>query len=180
MLYKIRQYCTPSTLRTLYFSLFHSHLTYGLAVWGNANAVHINRIKLLQKRAIRAISNSTDDFEKLLHDLKILNFDDQLKVQLSSLMWDYDHGIIPSSLKDLFKRSNLVHNYRTRGASKGSLYYCKVNTTKYGIKSFKYQGIHILNNLKKLSFYKNSKVKSKFLKQLKTYLLAEYVNDINY
>ena len=180
LLYKIRQYCTPSTLRTLYFSLFHSHLTYGLAVWGNANAVHINRIKLLQKRAIRAISNSTDDFEKLLHDLKILNFDDQLKVQLSSLMWDYDHGIIPFSLKDLFKRSNLVHNYRTRGASKGSLYYCKVNTTKYGIKSFKYQGIHILNNLKKLSFYKNSKVKSKFLKQLKTYLLAEYVNDINY
>ena len=175
LLYKVRQYCTPSTLRSLYFSLFNSHLSYGLAVWGNANAVDIKRIKSLQKRAIRAISNQTDNIEKLLYDLKVLNFDDQLKVQLSSLMWDYDHDVIPSSLRILFKRSNVVHNYCTRGAIKGSLYYSKVKTTKFGIKSFRYQGIGILNKLKTLSFYKESKVKVKFITKLKAYLLTEYV-----
>ena len=173
LLYKIRQYCTPSTLRSLYFSLFNSHLSYGLAVWGNANS-DTKRIKSLQKRTICAISNETDDIEKILHGLKILNCDDQLKVQLSSLMWDYDHDQIPPSLKVLFQKSNLIHNYHTRGSSRGNLYYPKVNTTKFGIKSFRYQGINILNTLKTLPFYKNCKIKINFIKQLKTYLLAEY------
>ena len=44
-----------------------------------------------------------------------------------------------------FKRANLVHN-GTRLASKGSLHYSKVNTSKFGIKYFKYQGIKVLNN----------------------------------
>ena len=175
MLYKIRKFCTPSTLRSLYFSLFNSHLSYGLAVWGNANAADKNKIIVLQKRALRAISDKTEDFDKLLYDLKILSIDDQLRVQLSSLMWDYDHEMLPSSLNVLFRRSNLVHNYSARRASKSHLYYSKVRTRKSGIQSFKYQGIHSLNNLKKLSFYQNTKIKGKFLKQLKPYLISKYV-----
>ena len=66
MLYKIRKFCTPSTLRSLYFSLFNSHLLYGLAVWGNVNAADKNKIIVLQKRALRAISNKTEDIDKLL------------------------------------------------------------------------------------------------------------------
>ena len=58
-------------------------------------------------------------------------------------MWDYDHNTLPVSLKSLFKRSNLIHNYSTRAASKGKLHYAKVNTNKHGIKSFKYQGVKI-------------------------------------
>ena len=62
-------------------------------------------------------------------------------------MWNYDHGTIPP-LNVLFKRTNNVHNYKTRGAAERNLYYTKVNSTKYGVCSFKYQGIHILNSLK--------------------------------
>ena len=64
-------------------------------------------------------------------------------------MWDYDNNTIPSSLEVLFKRANLIHNYNTRGAVKGNLHYTKVNTTKHGIYSIKYQGKQILNKLKK-------------------------------
>ena len=32
MLYKIRYNCTKTVLRSLYFSLFHSHLSYGISV----------------------------------------------------------------------------------------------------------------------------------------------------
>ena len=88
-------------------------------------------------------------------------------------MWDYDHDIIPSSLKDLFKRSNIVHKYGTRGATRGNLYYSKVNTTKYGINSFKYQGIQILNNLQDLGIYKDAQIKFKFLKTSKLNLISE-------
>ena len=47
----------------------------------------------------------------------------------------------------------------------GNLYYSKVYTSKYGIKSFKYHGIKILNYLKSMDIYQNAISKSFFLKQ---------------
>ena len=91
---------------------------------------------------------------------KILNADHQIQVQLSSLMWDYDHDILPPALKLHFKRTNLVLNYSARAASTGCLHYSKVNTTKYGINSFKYQGVKIFNDLKKINIYQNNVSKS--------------------
>ena len=55
LLYKVRKLCSPSALRSLYFSLFNSHLSYGLVVWGNASSKDIDKIKSLQRRAIRAV-----------------------------------------------------------------------------------------------------------------------------
>ena len=79
-------------------------------------------MKSLQRRAIRAVRTIPGffDTEPIFFDLKILNFEDQYKLQLSSLMWDYDHGTIPPSLNVLFKRTNTVHNYKTRGAAGGN------------------------------------------------------------
>ena len=71
--------------------------------------------------------------------MEILNIDDLYKLQLSSLMWDYHDDIIPSSLNDLFKRSNIVHKHGTRGSTRGNLYHSKVNTAKHGNNSFMYQ-----------------------------------------
>ena len=81
------------------------------------------------------------DTNSIHFDLKILNLDHQFQTQLSSLMCDYDHDVLPLSLGSYFKRANLVHTY-------GSLHYSKVNTSKYGLKSFKYQGLKFLMTLK--------------------------------
>ena len=106
----------------------------------------IDKIKSLQRRAIRDVRTIPGFFDtEPFFYLKILNFEDQYKLQLSSLMWDYDHGTIPPSLNVLFKRTNTVHNNKTRGAASGNLYYTKVNSTKYVVYLFQYQGIHILN-----------------------------------
>ena len=36
MIYKTRKLCNEKILRSLYFSLFNSHASYGLAVWGQS------------------------------------------------------------------------------------------------------------------------------------------------
>ena len=54
-------------------------------------------------------------------------------------------------------------------ACTGCLHYNKVYTTKYGTNSFKYQGVKILNDLKKKNIYQN---KSKFWKELKSNYVA--------
>ena len=56
MLYKIRPFCPTTVKRSLYFSLFNSHLSYGLAAWGIVNKVIINKVTSLQEKAIKAIS----------------------------------------------------------------------------------------------------------------------------
>ena len=179
LLYKVRQMCPTTVLRSLYFSLFNSHLSYGLAISGNAKGSYIDKIKTLQKRALRAIvfanKDNNLDINRIHFDLKILNLDHQLQVQLSSLMWDYDHNTLPPSLRTLFNRSNLIHNYSTRAASKGSLHHGNVRTDKYGIKSFKYQGVKILNNLKNMNLYNDAITKISFLKELKSDLISYYI-----
>ncbi len=179
LLYKVRHLCPTHILRSLYYSIFNSHMSYGLAVWGNAKRLHISKIKSLQKRALKAIFFANNDNEidisRIHFDLKILNIEHQLQVQLSSLMWDYDHDILPLSLRSYFKRANLVHNYGTRSASKGSLHYPKVNTSKFGTKSFKYKGVKVLNDLKNMHIYQNATSKTKFIKELKSDLLSSYI-----
>ena len=59
-------------------------------------------------------------------------------------MWDYDQNRLPLSLSQKFKKINTMHNFNTRASAHGNLYCPKVNTKKYGMKSFKYQGAEIL------------------------------------
>ena len=54
--------------------------------------------------------------DEIRKNMRILNIEDQLKFQISSLMWDYDNNDLPEHLSKYFERTNLVHNYETRGA----------------------------------------------------------------
>ena len=55
MLYKTRKLCNENILRSLYFSLFNAHASYGLAVWGQYLSENFSKIERLQKWTIRAI-----------------------------------------------------------------------------------------------------------------------------
>ena len=47
MLYKIRNFCTKMVMRSLYFSIFNSYLSYGLSVWGNADEDILKILKIV-------------------------------------------------------------------------------------------------------------------------------------
>ena len=167
--------CPISVLRSLYHSLFNSHLSYGLVVWGNASRWNLEKIRSLQKRVLRLTApGHNGDFNHILSDL---NFRPRSSVTSAiiviyvGLRSRYSTHVS----KTAFKRVNLVHNYSTRSAIKGNLYYSKVYTSKYSIKSFKYQGIKILNYLKSIYIYQNAISKSFFQKQLKAELLSTYL-----
>ena len=56
LLYKIRYFVNKEMLIMLYYSLVFSHLNYGIEVWGSTYDIYLNRILILQKRALRIIS----------------------------------------------------------------------------------------------------------------------------
>ncbi len=53
LFWKLRDLISVEYLRTSYYGLFQSHLSYGLILWGHATSV--NNILLIQKRALRTM-----------------------------------------------------------------------------------------------------------------------------
>ena len=162
---KMKPYCSKSVLRSLYFSLFQSHLSYGIAVWGgNITDNQLSRLDVLQNRILKLIFSSPNDdppthASQIRKSFRIWTVEDQIRLEMTSLMWDYDHNLLPYNFKDFFWRSNLVHGYEIRSAVKGSLFYSKVNTTSFEITSFKHQGGKILNDLLQIDLYLSAKDK---------------------
>jgi hypothetical protein len=70
----VKPYMSHSTLITIYYSLFHSVMAYGIIFWGNST--NSSRIFKIQKRAIRIImgQKSRDSCRDLFKELKMLPF----------------------------------------------------------------------------------------------------------
>ena len=56
---RIKNVLNPRALRTLYFSLFHSHLLYCSFIFSTTSLSNIKHLSILQKKAIRLITHST-------------------------------------------------------------------------------------------------------------------------
>ena len=168
MLFKMKNLCSTTTLKSIYYSLFHSHMSYGIPVWGVAKTSLTQKVFLLQKRAMRVVAKA--DFlahtNPLFNDLNVLKCPDQYLLSLATLMWDYDHDLIPKTLSSLFNK-NPNHSYQTRFVKKGKLNPIAYKTTEFGTHSFRYEGTKVLNLLKDELIYTNSKTKKEFITKFK-------------
>ena len=74
IMFRSRFLLSETTKKSLYYTLIYSYLTYCATVWSSTYVTHVNRIFVLQKRAVRIIRNP--DFhahsEPLFFHLKIL------------------------------------------------------------------------------------------------------------
>ena len=78
ILYKLSNFVPHYVLRNIYYSLIYPYLTYCNLVWGGAASVHLNKLLLLQKRAVRIITNSEflESTNPLFVRIKILKIAD--------------------------------------------------------------------------------------------------------
>ena len=58
ILQKLRYFIQADVLKILYHSLILSHLEYCTLLWGNSYYSHLHKLRLLQKKAIRIVSNT--------------------------------------------------------------------------------------------------------------------------
>ena len=88
MLYKIKNMgCDEKILLSLYYSLFQSHLSFGLVAWGSST--YAKNLFLIQKRAIRAISGLSynDSTVDSFKNLKILTLENLYHLKLDQLLF---------------------------------------------------------------------------------------------
>ena len=105
MMRQIRNFVSQNTLRTIYYTLIHPHLLYGITLWGNTFDKGLVRLKKLQKRAIRIITgaNWLDHSEPRQKTLGILKLDDLYKLQICATVFDCLTGSAPPHFCEIFK-----------------------------------------------------------------------------
>ena len=88
---RAKQFLPADCLKTLYYSLIHPHLSYGLLAWGNASKTALLSSVSLQKRAIRIICNSNykSHTEPLFKKSEVLKLYDLYTYNVALFMYDY-------------------------------------------------------------------------------------------
>jgi hypothetical protein len=96
---------SPKTLKTVYFSYFHSIMSYGVIFWGNSYGS--KEIFAIQKRIIRILTN------KSKHD-SCWDLFKQLQILMLPSQYIYSLLVFVVKNRDLFSLNLEIHNLNTR------------------------------------------------------------------
>lgn len=166
---KIRQFTNLETARMVYFSYFHSLLTYGILLWGNS--ADVESVFILQKRAVRGMCKLSycHSLRQVFKDIKILTVASQFIYE--NIMYVYkninmftknsDHHSFNTRIKDKLQCSNSRLNKVHRSfVGQSTIYFNKIphDLTRLPLQTFK----HII---------KNKLIKKGY------YSIKEYLND---
>ena len=56
IMYKLRPFLPLKVLKNVYYSLVYSHIVYAIEVWGSTSKTEMNKILILQKKAMRLMT----------------------------------------------------------------------------------------------------------------------------
>lgn len=140
LLQRIRYYVPVRLVRQLYFSLVHSHLSYGLLVWGNGNKTDIEKLAVLQRRAVRLLNSSNQYIgsSKLMMRYNILNIRNSYQAKICIRLFKDI-----SSNFETFSNRYLSRNtgYSLRHTS----IVAKKPRTNYGMQTIEYETMRLCN-----------------------------------
>lgn len=107
LLRRLSGYLDCETLRTVYFGVFYPHFAYGLSLWGGTYHTYINRIFLLQKRAIRIVAkvDTRQSCRELFKNFKVLTLYGLYAYQTITMVKGDDK---------FTKRNRQIHEYNVR------------------------------------------------------------------
>jgi len=130
-----KHFMSHVTLRTIYFSYFHSILSCGIIFWGNF--AYSSNIFKIQKRIIGIIMNgrNRDSCHQLFKNLKIL---------LLKSQYNFSLLLFVAKNRDLYESNSEIHNINTRFSS--DLHTPTANLTTFRKGPF-YFGIKVFNRL---------------------------------
>ena len=105
----------PKYIKTLYDSLVHPYLSYGITLWGGTCKSYLNKICISQKKALRHIHRSSYNAHTnpLFSESKILKLGNLYELEVGKLMYDAIHNTLPMPLSFLYIPNSTVHIFQT-------------------------------------------------------------------
>ena len=150
LLFKIRKYVSPKILRSIYFAIFDSYLSYCCLVWAQ-NCSSIKQILILQKKAVRIINfqPSNSHTSPLFKQNFILKFQDKICLENILFVSKSLNNLSPSIFNTWFSFSSDQHNYETSSSTQGNLMKLFYKTNRYGKYSITVSAVELWNKIQK-------------------------------
>ena len=150
LLFKMRKYVSLKILRSIYFAIFDSYLSYCCLVWAQ-NFSTIQRILILQKKAVRIINFQPRNFHTspLFKQNSILKFQDKICLENILFVSKSLNNLSPSTFNTWFSFSSDQHNYETSSSTQGNLMKLFYKTNRYGKYSITISAIGSWNKIQK-------------------------------
>ena len=168
---RLKHFLPRDSLKLLYYTLIHPHLSYGIIHWGKAQQSKLNKLVILQKKIIRALNKCEYNAHtnNLFHNMNILKLNEIYDLQVATFMYKYINLLLPHPLKDLFVLNKQLHTYNTRNRNNPIV---PMHRTESGKKCIAHMGpviwIKVPDNIKKAKTLKS------FRSLLKKNLLKRY------
>ncbi len=171
LLYKASDVFDSNTVYMLYCSLFLPYLNYCVEIWGNTYVSNINKIMVIQKRAIRIVhyANRYTHSNPLFSRCKTIKLYDIIRYKTGIFMYEAYHSNLPTNLQTYFTLVHENSDHNTRQRDNFRVTFARTTLRK---SSLIWQGVFIWNSLEEN--LKKSKTLASFKKQYKLTLLNGY------
>ena len=130
MVYKLRYYVSLSTLKIVYFSLFHSHFHYSLLNWGRAFKSIIYKLKILQNKILRAMLFCSKQYQTnlLYSKLKVLKLYDMIAMEYAKFIFIFNNYMLPDFFNYYITKLDSVHIYNTKQKKRNNFFQFRVSS----------------------------------------------------
>ena len=171
VLSKVKHTLPKTTLLQLYCTLVHPVLLYGITAWGNTFPTYLQKLQVLQNKAVRLISEShpRDHLTSVYASLKILQVKELLTFELAKFVFCCIANKAPKSFSEYFVRTSEVSCRNTRQSqNKNNLYTQRYRSNR--LQRCKFQVVKVWENIP--NEHKENSYGS-FKKRLQEYLHAK-------
>lgn len=150
LLKRSKNFLNQKALKLVYYGHFHSHLKYGILLWGSMLSQNqTNRLQKLQDQAIQLL-HRLKPVHTIYNDLKIPKLHQMIKIEQLKFAYRLINNLLPINLMKLVKTdhkgSNLIktHQYQTRFKAELNL---PLTKSRHYRNSFLHQSTRVFSTL---------------------------------
>ena len=166
---KARRLLSKEACLTLYHSFIFPFLSYCVEVWGGTFVTHLHPLLVLQKRAVRLLTNSHSRTHAapLFLQLKILPLQQIYEFFLSKFVFRFHAHLLPRPFHDFFIQNYQIHTIRTRNIHKFQIPKFRLTVSQHSVR---FMGAKLYNQLNGVLKFNTITSISLFKKKMKFYL----------
>ena len=180
MFFRLRKLVLPHILRTLYYSMVHSRVQYGITLWGSTFHSTLRELEVQLNDIVRTMTGRRkfDHASLLYKNLSLLKLQDIYKLELAKFMYQLFFIKLPKIIESAFSEIKNIHNHKvhkTRHRPTHNTKFFLSRVSKNAAKNqLSFKGIKlwqsILDRIKTLSWFS-------FKKTYKQNLLSQYLEE---
>ena len=151
----------------IYRSLIEPYISYGLIAWGQAANIYLDKVVILQKRALRLMSSADSKAHSapLFVHSRILPVTMPNYHSVSCMVYYINNYRVPSNISVHLTNSEQVYHHFTRFSAAGNLY-VKASRTNQLLFSFAIIGVRVWNSTPMVVFSRRRLSRLTFLRVL--------------